>query len=86
MRKCSCDGSEEGTKVSKLSILTVMAVVLASGAAAADPAAPNQACIQAVSHVVATVTKPADCCTGRMQCSQFLSTAIVARPAQPQRT
>ena len=37
-------------------------------------------------HVAATVAHPQDCCTGRMQCSQFLSTTVVVRPAQDQHT
>jgi hypothetical protein len=69
----------------KVSFLTALGFALATAA----HAAPGQSCIQisgGVSHVVATVEHPADCCTGRMQCSQFLSMTIVARPAQAERT
>ena len=38
------------------------------------------------STVAAVVANPADCCTGRMACSQFLSTTRVVRPAHDQRT
>ena len=37
-------------------------------------------------RVAATVARPADCCTGRLQCSQFLSTTRVVRPAHDQHT
>ena len=30
---------------------------------------------------VAATARPDDCCTGRMQCAQFLSTATVVKPA-----
>jgi hypothetical protein len=69
----------------KFVMVTVLGVSLATSAFAA----PTQSCIRSgggVSRVVAQVESPADCCTGRMQCSQFLSTTIVARPSQPERT
>ena len=37
-------------------------------------------------HVAATVARPEDCCSGRMQCPQFLSTTRVVRPAHNQHT
>ena len=37
-------------------------------------------------RVAATVAKPEDCCTGRLQCSKFLSTTRVVRPSHDQRT
>jgi hypothetical protein len=39
-----------------------------------------------LSRVAATVANPQDCCTGRMACSQYLSTTVVVRPDRPQRT
>ncbi len=39
-----------------------------------------------VQRVAATVARPEDCCSGRMQCSQFLSTTRVVRPAHDQHT
>ncbi len=55
----------------------------------AGQAVAGQACIQTrgrVTHVVARADEPADCCSGRLQCSQFLSTVTVARPARAERT
>ncbi len=56
---------------------------------AAAQAAPSQACIpigEGGSRVAAQVETPADCCTGRMKCAQFLSTTIVVRSSHPERT
>ena len=36
--------------------------------------------------VAATVARLGDCCAARLQCSQFLSTTTVVRPAHNQRT
>jgi len=71
-----------------------LAVVLLAGAAGVAHAdgmrgPAGQVCIQAgggVSRVLATVNSPTDCCTGRMRCAQLLSTQVVARPAQAERT
>ena len=60
------------------------AFFLGMAGATAAQAGPAVECIQAgrgLSRVVATVKNPADCCTGHMQCAQFLSTTIVAKPA-----
>ena len=48
-----------------------------------------QSCIAVGSgyqRVAATVSRPEDCCMGRLQCSQFLSTTTVVRPAHDQHT
>ncbi len=69
----------------KWAILSLVGVTLATGVHAEQ----GQVCIRTnggMSRVVAKVENPADCCNGRMQCSQFLSTTIVARPLVPQRT
>jgi hypothetical protein len=39
-----------------------------------------------LSRVAATVRRPEDCCTGRMQCTQYLSTTTVMRPNGEQHT
>jgi 2-keto-3-deoxy-6-phosphogluconate aldolase len=65
------------------------AALFGVGFAAVAQAAPSQSCIRAgdgVSRVAALVETPADCCSGRMKCAQFLSTTIVARPSHPERT
>ena len=49
----------------------------------------EQSCVAVgvgASTVAAVVANPADCCTGRMACAQFLSTTRVVRPAHEQRT
>jgi hypothetical protein len=77
--------SEMGARVMKF----LTAVVLGAGFAASAQAAPDQACIrtgEGGSRVAAQVERPADCCTGRMKCAQFLSTTIVVRPSHPERT
>ena len=61
----------------------------ASAAHASTGHAPGQSCVSVgsgYSRVAATVADPADCCTGRLQCAQFLSTTTVVRPAHDQRT
>ena len=58
------------------------------GRAQAEPALQHS-CIavgDGYQHVAATVAHPQDCCSGRMQCSQFLSTTVVVRLAQDQHT
>ena len=68
----------------KWAVLTLLGVGLATAAQAGE-----QMCIRessGISHVVAQVPEPADCCTGRMQCSQYLSTTIVAHPKTAERT
>ena len=72
----------------KTSIATVFALAAVwTGADAATAA--GQSCVvvgQGMSRVAATVANPADCCTGRLQCAQFLSTTTVVRPAHDQHT
>lgn len=70
--------------------LTLIATAVASSLsnAQAEPT-PGHACIAAgapYQRVAATVARLGDCCTGRMQCSQFLSTTRVVRPAHDLRT
>ena len=70
--------------------LTLVAAIfaLAAVSAGASPA-PGQSCIavgDGMSRVAAVVANPAACCTGRLQCAQFLSTTTVVRPAHAQRT
>ncbi len=71
---------------------TLIAALFAFAAVAAQatpgPAA-QQSCIavgRGASRVAAFVANPADCCTGRMQCAQFLSTTTVVRPAHDEHT
>lgn len=67
---------------------TLFVLATVSAHAEASPA-PAQSCIavsQGYSRVVATVTDPQECCTGRMQCAQYLSTTTVVRPAHDRRT
>ena len=72
--------------------LTVCAAVLAImtfSAQAAPRPGDGQSCIavgDGYSRVAAMVANPQDCCTGRMQCAQFLSTTTVVRPAHDQHT
>ena len=69
----------------KWAVLTFVGMTLATGVQAEQA----QTCIRSnggMSRVVAKVDNPADCCNGRMQCSQYLSTTIVARPLALQRT
>ena len=50
---------------------------------------PAQSCLalgSGISRVAATVADAAQCCTGRLQCAQFLSTNRVVRPAHDQHT
>ena len=75
----------------RLALIAAAYAVLTVGSligAQAEPAM-RHSCIavgNGYQHVAATVAHPQDCCTGRMQCSQFLSTTVVVRPAQDQRT
>jgi hypothetical protein len=62
--------------------------LVAASAHAAKPT-PGESCVTVgggYARVVATVTDPQDCCTGKMQCAQFLSTTTLVRPAHDQRT
>lgn len=75
----------------RLSLVIATAALLATAATvpAQAGAAPQQSCIAVGSgfqHVAAVVARPEDCCTGRMQCSQYLSTTTVVRPAREQRS
>ena len=78
----------------RLTLIVAAALATASlsavdvSAARAEPAL-DHSCIAVggpYQRVAATVAKPEDCCTGRLQCSQFLSTTRVVRPAHDQRT
>ena len=63
--------------------------VLTAGAASAAPSNSAQRCIalgRGSIHIAATVARPQDCCTGQMQCAQFLSTVTVVRPGIDQHT
>jgi hypothetical protein len=69
--------------------LAILTMVVSGGLTFAVQAAPaRQTCIAGggVQHAVATVANAVDCCTGRMQCSQYLSTTMVIRPAYDKRT
>ncbi|MEJ1978492.1 MAG: hypothetical protein WDN49_22615 [Acetobacteraceae bacterium] len=62
---------------------------LAVSAHATPVSAPGHTCIvtqSGVSRVAAVVADPVDCCTGRMQCPQYLSTTMVVHPAPDQHT
>lgn len=71
---------------------TALAALLVLAAASAHAgAAPSsvQSCIAVgpgPQRVAAMVANPADCCSGRLQCAQFLSTTRIVRPAHDQRT
>ena len=68
---------------------TLIAALFAFAALTGVRAAPAQSCIAAgpgFSRVAATVANPADCCSGRLQCAQFLSTTTVVRPVHDQHT
>jgi hypothetical protein len=69
-------------------LLAVVAVcALAGSAHAGTEPAMQHSCIavgSGLSRVAATVRRPQDCCTGRMQCSQYLSTTTVVRPDREQ--
>ncbi len=72
----------------QISAALLFAFVAASAHAAAKPT-PGERCVTVgggYSRVVATVPDPQDCCTGKMQCAQFLSTTTLVRPAHDQRT
>ena len=73
----------------RLSVIAaaIVNIAFATGARAEGPL--DHSCIAVgnrYQHVAATVSRPEDCCTGRMQCSQFLSTTTVVRPGHEQHT
>ena len=73
----------------RLSMIAAAGLSLAFATCARAEASLDHSCIavgDGYQHVAATVSKPEDCCTGRMQCSQFLSTTTVVRPAHEQHT
>ncbi len=73
----------------RLTLIATLFALTATWTGAHAEAAPGQSCIalgQGMSRVAATVANPADCCTGRLQCAQFLSTTTVVRPVHDQRT
>ena len=72
-----------------LALTTLAAFTLAINVGARAETSLDHSCIDmggAYYHVAATVSKPEHCCTGRLQCSHFLSTTRVVRPAHDQRT
>ena len=72
----------------QIAVAAVFALVAASAQAGA-PASSAQSCIvvgSGAQRVAAVVANPADCCSGRLQCAQFLSTTTVVRPAHDPRT
>ena len=73
----------------RLILLAAMFTVSAAASRAETGWAPGQSCLAVgpgYSRVAATVANPQDCCTGRLQCAQFLSTTTVVRPAHDQHT
>ncbi len=72
----------------RLFLIAAAATAAFTGAAGAEPSLQHSCIIvsDGYQHVAATVAKPEDCCTGRLQCSQFLSTTTVVRPAKEQHT
>jgi hypothetical protein len=70
----------------KVSFVVLFVLVAACAHAGSNPGQSCVAVSGGYSRVVATVTNPQDCCTGKMQCAQFLSTTTVVRPAHDQRT
>ena len=73
----------------RIALFAAAAFTLLPLAARAADTAAGQSCIavgSGYSRVAATVANPADCCTGRLQCAQFLSTTTVVRPAHDHRT
>ena len=67
----------------------ILFVLISASAHAEAAQTPGQSCIavgQGYSRVVATLSDPQQCCTGRMQCAQYLSTTTVVRPAHDRRT
>jgi hypothetical protein len=73
----------------RFTIVAATFVLVALSAHAKAEPATGQTCIAmgpGMARVAAKVANPADCCTGRMQCAQYLSTTTVVRPAHDQRT
>ncbi len=74
--------------------LAILAMMVSGGLASAVQAAPmrgglRETCITGgspVQRAAATGAGPADCCTGRMRCSQYLATTMIIRPAPDKRT
>ena len=59
------------------------------GSAAASASGPDRGCLAppgGPEKVVALQSRPQDCCTGRIECGQYLSTATVLRPDHGRRT
>jgi hypothetical protein len=72
-------------------VRAIAAALLVSSALSGARAEPSlqHSCLavgDGYEHVVAIVPKPQDCCTGRLQCSQYLSTTTVVRPGREQHT
>jgi hypothetical protein len=70
-------------------MMTLASFSFALSAHATSLSGAEHTCIavrDGVSHVAAMVADPADCCTGRMQCSQYLSTTTLVRPRHNQHT
>ena len=62
--------------------------LVGSGATLASPGLSNGCIARAerAEKVVAMPSQPQDCCTARLQCGQYLSTATVLRPGHSRRT
>ncbi len=74
--------------------LAILAMMVSGGLTGVVQAAPmrgglRETCIPGsglVQRTAAPVAGPAGCCTGRMGCSQYLSTTMIIRPAPDKRT
>lgn len=73
-----------------LQIAFAAAFILVAGSAHARAPASSAPSCSAVGYgakrVTMFVANPANCCRGRLQCAQFLSTTAVVRPAHDPRT
>ena len=72
-----------------MGIMAVAALFAVGGTAGNAAPSLEHSCIAvggSYQHVAAVVAQPEDCCKGRLQCSQYLSTTTVVRPAHDQRT
>ena len=72
--------------MTKLCLAIATLGALAAGSASATPSLSCVALGRGPTRVAATVARPEDCCSGRMQCAQFLSTVTVVRPGGDQHT
>ena len=68
-------------------VLTLSGALAVGAQAAPARGVPQQTCIgEGIVRTAARDVAPGDCCSGRMRCSQFLSTMIVVRPGRLRRT